>query len=320
MANQEENSIENDADLDTLFNQAVEAKDSPNDSDFEANDEVELSDHAEDEDTEQTEDDTSDDSDSQNETQDEEPPVLGDEEDSQEKDVFEGLSEAQREEFKRLQTENLKMQNDVRANAHRVQALNNKLAEERAAREREAEASKGEQSEGELTLEGKTFPEIEEEWPEIAQYTKAMVQQAVELTKASMRKEFEPLRNQYAEIEQQRTHTETLSELDRLSSVHPDYAEVNGSQEFRAWLGQKPVSIQSLADSMKADDNIELLNLYKFENNKFAPKQEATKESESAETDLSEHAELPRKGSRKPQAVPDDPEDLFDLIVSQKNY
>lgn len=323
----EKDLAQEELDADTIFNQAVsgtpltEADDTSTpdkDSKTDADDEADSPDEQE-ENLDQADDEDEQEQDEQSEQEDDQTPA--DNEDSQD-DIFAGLTEAQLTHIQNMQNENIRMQNNVRANSERVSALNRKL------KELTEQQSQTGQSEGEgkqddvsdsLKLKGKNFQEVEEEWPEVANYVRAQVEQAVTMTQQAMRKELDPLRQQYDALEHERQVSSTQTEIERLSSAHPDFAQVNSSPEFSSWLTNKPVSIQNLYGSMSADDNIELLNLYKFEKGLAKPAAPQVK-PQGSKRDLSEHAELPRKGTLRPQAMPVDSEELFDTIVANKQY
>jgi len=304
--------VEDDVDSETLFNQITDG-----DSKSDPFGNLASAEQA-DEDLSEGKEDTSDQADDENATKpdqdgqeaDKETETQASTDDSQD-DVFAGLSDAQLERIQSMQHENTKMHGNVRANANRVSALTKKLNEISAAQNDEAE----QKSVPDKELDGKSFQEVEEEWPEVADYVRAQVQQAVKLTQEATRKELDPMRQEFEQMNHDRTTQTTQSELDRLSTLHPDYTSINQSTAFNDWVANKPPSIQGLRGSMSADDNIELLNLYKYERQPAAPAPKAARKS-----DLSEHAELPRKGAAKPQALPDDPSDLFDLITSNKTY
>ena len=264
----------------------------------------------------------------QGDDKDSEPTVEPEATEDPQADIWAGASDEQREAFRNLQHESLKLQNDVKANAGRVQGYAKKLNEVQAqldqfrnAQTQQPQTNAGTQN---VQLDGKTLQEVEEEYPEIAQYVRSQTQQVV----AEFRQELDPLKQQTSqnsgtleELAQDRQQSAVRNELDRLSQAHPDYVDLRQSPEFHGWLNQKPDSIRSLANSMLADDNIELLNLFKAQ--RVAPQQSAPAQTQPAhapqrKTDLSEHAEVPRKGAAPPQGLPEDPEELFNLITSQK--
>jgi hypothetical protein len=145
-------------------------------------------------------------------------------------------------------------------------------------------------------LKGKSFAEVEEEWPEIAQYVRDSVQKAT----SSFDEKLTPLR----ELEQQKAQAEERSYIDsqfqRLESAHPDYVQIAQSPKLAQWLKTQPSSVQEMARSDMADDNIALLTLFKVQN-PSAPAPKA-----KGKNSLSDYAEIPRKGAGKASADPDD--------------
>ena len=239
-----------------------------------------------------------------------------DSDDSQ--DIYAGLTAEQKRYVDDLQHDRTKLQNDVRANAGRVSALNKKL-DGLLKEQQQAQQNSGQPQQVELN--GKSFQEVEEEWPEVAEFVRAHVNQAVKQVSDGFQRELEPLRAQAEKRDHLDQVNETKSELDLLREHHSDYVEINRSEDFDTWLQAKPASIQSLRGSMLAVDNIELLNLYKLERGAQHTRanQQQPAAAASPKVDLSEHAELPRQGAGQVQGLPDDLDALFDLAVSQQS-
>jgi len=311
MANAEDNVSPSEDDALDVFNTLVDNS-PPSGTDLPHADEVETSDQVDDLTIPKD-----------NEPQDEETQAIQSEDgdatpeavDSNEADPWTGASESQVNLFRNLQLENLKLNNNVRANSGRVSALTKKLDDlTRKPAEQSTAQSGGNQEVAAQDLQGKSFQEVEEEWPEVAGYVRDHVSRAVQQTQDAMRREMAPLQESHQNFAASRQAETVNSELDYLQNLHPDFREVNDSAAFNDWHSQQPESIQNLRNSQGALDNARLLDLFKFDSGKA---QERSAPAPTARrTNLSDHAELPRKGAAKPQGLPDDPAEYFDLITS----
>lgn len=228
-------------------------------------------------------------------------------------DPWSQVDESLRNQHYTLQANYSKLSNDHKANSGRVQALNNKVQELTS-------LTKANELNGKPTgngptaeeLEGKTFDEVEEEWPEIAGYLKRHLEQSQQSIAAQIKEQLNPL-NEMRERQQQHEQQQRVrSELDRLQQIHPDYREVSQDSKFHSWVNNQPESVRSMARSLDAADNIVLLNLYKGEN-KIG--------SSRNKSNLSDYAVIPKKGNgRRVQADPNsiDPVALFNQLAPRK--
>ncbi|WPJ21787.1 hypothetical protein [Pseudoalteromonas phage vB_Pun_Y3] len=227
-------------------------------------------------------------------------------------DPWSQVDERLRNEYLTLQANHSKLQNDHKANAGRVQALNNKVSEyqklvEKAEQKGEP-AGKGPTAD---ELEGMSFDEVEEEWPEVAGYLKRQL----ERTQQQLTKQFEEQLNPLNEMRQQQQQAmqqqQVRTELQRLQQVHPDYQEISQDSKFHQWVNAQPDTVKAMAGSLHAADNIALLNLFKS----------STGRTRNARSTLADHAALPKQGSgRRIQTDPNniDPVQLFTHLASQK--
>mgnify|MGYP000545435242 CR=1 FL=1 len=129
-------------------------------------------------------------------------------------DPWSQVDESLRNEFLTLQANHSKLQNDHKANAGRVQALNQKVAEF------QKQVEQSEQSQGKPTsngptadeLEGMSFEEVEQEWPEVAGYLKKQLEQG----QAQLSKQFDEKLNQL-------TEESTLIKLKSMQNSAPNF-------------------------------------------------------------------------------------------------
>lgn len=227
-------------------------------------------------------------------------------------DPWSQVDESLRNEFLTLQANHSKLQNDHKANAGRVQALNNKVAEYQKLVE-------GAEQQGKPTgdgptaddLEGMSFEEVEEEWPEVAGYLKKQLERTQQQLTQQFEERLNPLNEMHTQQQQAQQQQYVQSELQRLQQVHPDFQSIASDSKFHQWVNNQPDSVKAMAGSLHAADNIALLNLYKGSNGT----------SRTAKPSLSDHATIPKKGSgRQIQVDPNnvDPVQLFTHLASKK--
>lgn len=234
-------------------------------------------------------------------------------------DPWSQVDESLRNQFLTLQANHSKLQNDHRANAGRVQALNNKVAEYKSIVEKSEQQGKP-AGDGPTAddLEGMSFEEVEQEWPEIAGYLKrqlALTQQQITKQFDERSKQFDerlnPLNEMHSQHQNNQRQQHVQSELQRLQQIHPDYQSIASDSKFHAWVNTQPDTVKAMAGSLHAADNIALLNLYKS----------SAGQARAAKPSLSDHATIPKKGSgRQIQTDPNnvDPVQLFTHLASKK--
>lgn len=227
-------------------------------------------------------------------------------------DPWSQVDESLRNQFLTLQANHSKLQNDHKANAGRVQALNNKVAEYQKQVE-------GAEQQGKPTgdgptaddLEGMSFEEVEQEWPEVAGYLKRQLQQTQQQLTKQFEERLNPFNEMRAQQQQQQQQEHVKTELSRLQQIHPDYQSIASDSNFHSWVNSQPDTVKAMAGSLHAADNIALLNLYKGSGGN----------RRTTKTSLSDHATIPKKGSgRQIQTDPNsvDPVQLFTHLASKK--
>lgn len=253
--------------------------------------------------------------------------VGGDEEpdeddgESSDEDPWAAAPESLRNEYMSLRQDHQKLSNEHRANSGRVAALNrelNTLREQMKASEK-AGGKSGKDSDQPTAddLKGKSFAQVEEEWPEIAAYLKYMVKQAND----TVDQKLTPVEQWKQEVEQERQQHALQTEYEKLAQAHPDYQDIANDPAFRSWLQSQSPGVQAMGNSTLADDNITLLNLYKSANSRNSSQSTDTPPKPAArKKSLSDHAEIPRKGAgRAADSESTDPVQLFNQLVTKKS-
>lgn len=289
--------------------QDLEPSDSDN-SDLEQGDEDEHLDHeGDDKRTDLQDDDQGNDDDDEQDA---------DEDESSNEDPWAKAPESLRSEYMNLRQSHDKLSNEHRANSGRVAALNRELNSLRQQMEAHEKSNGKSGKESDIPtagdLKGKSFKQIEEEWPEIASYLQHMVQKAND----TVEQKLAPVEQWKQQTEQERYQQQRQAEIERLAQVHPDFQSVGADPAFRNWLQTQPPGVQAMGNSELADDNITLLNLYKSATG--AERQSATAKPAARKKSLSDHAEIPRKGAGRAKAgLSDDPVQLFNQLVNKKS-
>ncbi len=247
-----------------------------------------------------------------------EPAQQPDAQQAEQQDPWAVVPEPLRNQYQQLQANHQKLEADHRANAERVQALNRKTIElQQALAAREAAGGKQNNAPGTPTaddLEGMSFEEVEQEFPELAKFIKAQVSAAV----TPIQQQLAPVQQLVSERQQVAQEQVIQHELGRLAQVHPDFKEVASSSDFDAWVKAQPPLVQKLRDSYSADDNAALLTLFKTSTGRMtAPASHQAQQTNS----LADHVATARKGSGTPTAVrrtDDNFEDAFDLHIKRR--
>lgn len=218
-----------------------------------------------------------------------------------------------RNQFMQLQQNYQKLESDHRANAGRVAALNRKTQElqELLAKNEKANGGKANEQSGVPTaedLEGKSFAEVEAEWPDVAKF----IRQQMSTVQQHVEQSLGPMKELLSERQEQQQIQFIQTELSRLAQAHPDYEQVSADPAFSQWIQHQAPAVQQMYGSQLADDNIALLTLYKSVTGKAVQAKPAAPKKQ-----LSDHAEIPRKGGGRAAVDPNsvDPVELFNLIA-----
>lgn len=231
---------------------------------------------------------------------------------SQDADPFANATETQRQYIEQLRLQQARAENNVKASAGKIAALTKQLNELSKAQQKPVQP-------GELKLQGKSFEEVERDWPELADYVRSHVREAMKMVTTSVDERLQPIHQGFQQLTARERQEQISREREALANAHPDFLNINKSLDFENWMAQQPEWVHGLRQSYSAIDNIKLLNLYKAERGLSAASQRPAAPQAPARADLSAHAELPRKGAgSKPQIPTDDPEAYFDFITRPK--
>lgn len=239
-----------------------------------------------------------------------------------EEDPWATVPEALRNEHLAAKQRAQQLESQFNASQHRLVPTQRELE---AARKRlaELEAQGGDKNKGSgdmptaADLKGKTFDELKEEWPEVAQ----ALLDAQTHTQQLIQRELEPFRQMKQQQEQQKEEQQEQqkeeqfiqSEFARLQQIHPDAQDIALDPSFQQWLGGQPQGVQAMYGSFSADDNAALLTLFKTATGR------ATKRA-AAKSSLSDHVAIPRQGAGRAALDPNsiDPAELFVRLNANK--
>jgi BMFP domain-containing protein YqiC len=188
-------------------------------------------------------------------------------------DPFADATPEQNQAWQNLVAEKARYEHDSLSNRNRVSALQKKINELEAKLEEKppAEPDKAEKpAELPETETGVDLSEFKEDFPEIYKAVGAMYQNQVGKMQAQFDEKLGQLTQQVESVaqpvEQMRETEESRyrqHQLQALDAVHPDWKQIQETQEFWGWVEAQTDGIKALAGSVVADDNIALLNLYK---------------------------------------------------------
>lgn len=227
--------------------------------------------------------------------------------DEQEADPWAAVPEHLRQQYQQLQQNHQKLESDHRANAGRVAALNRKAQELQQALAEREQKNGGEQQAGMPSaddLKGKSFAEVEQEFPEIADFLRHHVEQV----KSEFKQQLTPLQQHFQQqeereqelIKRQAEEQQKLQEYGRLEQAHPDFRTIVTDPKFADWVKQQPAQLQAIAASNNADDASYVLTQFKRDN--------GLTKAKPAQNKLADHVTIPRKGNGRAasSAIPND--------------
>jgi hypothetical protein len=190
-------------------------------------------------------------------------------------DPFAEATPEQHQAWRNLVAEKARYEHDSMSNRNRVSALQKKINELEAKLEAEpaaeAKPDKADAS-AELVEESDqtNLAEFKEDFPEIYKAVNALYQQQVGHMQQQFDSKLTKLNQQLETVAQpveQMRETELSlyrqHQMDALQAVHPDWQQIQDSQEFWGWVETQTDGVKALAGSAVANDNIALLNLYK---------------------------------------------------------
>lgn len=244
-----------------------------------------------------------------------EPAQQPDAQQAEQQDPWAVVPEPLRNQYQELLSKTQRLENDHRANSMRVQALNRKTEElQQALAAREAAGGKQTTAPGTPSaedLEGKSFEQVEQEFPEIAAFIKAQVAQAV----TPIQQQLAPVNEIVSERAQLAQQEVIKQEYNRLEQLHPDWAVVANADDFKSWVSTQAPIVKQMYESNSADDAANLLTLFKASTGYKAPV--APPQAEQTNS-LADHVTTERKGSGTPTAVrrtDDNFADAFDFHI-----
>lgn len=231
----------------------------------------------------------------------------------EQQDPWQAVPEPLRNQYMQLQQHNQKLEADHRANAMRVQALNKKTQElQQALQTRETQQGGSKATEGIPTaddLEGKTFEQVEAEWPEVAALIKSQVSSISKQFEQRLEQHLAPVQELISERKSSAEAAEVQQQFTLLAEQHPDFKEIAVDPAFAQWVQTQGAAVQQMYASTSAQDNAALLTLFKASTGRLSQAQPTARK---APDDLADHAATPRKGSGQPTATRRESASLLD--------
>lgn len=250
-----------------------------------------------------------------------EPAQQPDAQQDEQQDPWAVVPEPLRNQYQQLQTNHQRLEADHRANAERVQALNRKATElQQALAAKEAAGGKQTNAPGTPSaedLEGKSFEQVEQEFPEIAAFIKAQVARAV----TPIQQQLAPVNEIVSERAQLAQQEVIKQEYSRLEQLHPDFRDIVKDPSLSAWVATQVPKVQQMYDSTSADDAATLLTLFKASTGYRAPAASPQAQQSQQTNSLADHVTTERKGTGTPTAVrrtDDNFADAFDLHITRR--
>jgi hypothetical protein len=191
-------------------------------------------------------------------------------------DPFEGATPEQRQAYQTLVAEKARYEHDSMSNRNRVSALQKKINELEARLEKSEqapkEAPKAEAKDADLAQDdsGVDLSEFQEDFPEIYRAVNTIYKQQLDRMQSQfdnrltdVLSKVESVARPIEQMQQSEADAYRRSQIAALEAVHPDWQQLQNSDEFWGWVDQQADGVKALSGSVAASDNIALLNLYK---------------------------------------------------------
>lgn len=231
----------------------------------------------------------------------------------EQQDPWQAVPEALRDQHMQLQQKYQTLETDHHANAVRVAALNRKTIElQQAIQARENQQGGAKATEGIPTaddLEGKTFEQVEAEWPEVAALIKSQVSSISKQFEQRLEQQLAPVQELISERKSSAEAAEVQQQFTLLAEQHPDFKEIAVDPAFAQWVQTQGTAVQQMYASTSAQDNAALLTLFKASTGRLSQAQSTERKTPD---DLADHAATPRKGSGQPTATRRESASLLD--------
>lgn len=104
---------------------------------------------------------------------------------------------------------------------------------------------------------------LKENFPDLATAVDKIVESRIKGLDQRFAQFDSQVQQQMAPIRQRFEEDVTAREYSELGKAHPDYQEIDNSQEFRQWLASQPSFVQEASRSPIAQDVVRLLDFYK---------------------------------------------------------
>lgn len=196
--------------------------------------------------------------------------------------------------IKDLQERNAELEHSFKSNAGRVSALQKKINEYEEQLNQDQEL---------IENKNDSIVEFEEDYPDIAESVKAMLDKQEKQWQDKFDKEFSSVR----EAEQKRYNESQVAEL---ANEFPNWNEIEQSQEFGKWITTQPEPVKQMFSSQRAVDHSYLLNSFIQQKSQKADSLTAKRERK-----LKSSVALPNKGASKKSQAPDDFEAAFEYYT-----
>jgi len=232
--------------------------------------------------------------------------------------IWAGATEAQRREFERLEHADRSQRGRVSALTRQVDDLRRQLEQE--ASKQKAPAASTAQADD---VDDSTMKQFSEDYPEIAQAMNAIQSKNDKLIQ-KLESQLQGVSTVVSPIAQREAEQAKQGEWNRLLEAHPDAEAISSDPKFHEWAtGHHLQEIRLMYGSDYADSNINLLRIYKEENNIPSAKpgnRQRQVEADDSDDRLSDMEGLgggrggPRRGA---SSRGDSDDDLFDTLAKR---
>jgi len=220
-------------------------------------------------------------------------------------------------ELERLRKEKEELEHYKKSNEGRVSALQQKIND--LMEQRIAESQSQSDDDNSDDNDDDEWNLLKEEDEFLAEQLEKRLQKERELIRNEMMQEIE---SKLQPIEQDREQAYINAQIAALSEKEPEWEDIVQSEGFSQWIESQPAPVQSLVQSVNADDYLYLINSYKSMNgisnsentNQSAPADEIKRKRQEK---LQSNVAVKQRNTGRVSGPPDDFEGAFEYFAKQ---
>lgn len=229
------------------------------------------------------------------------------------------------DELARITKENADLKHRLDSDAGRVAAfqrqantLQAQLSEAMAKGSTQAEAKEEVKDELAKKVNGSSWEDLQEDFPEIAEALEHKLGSIDEKVEQMVGQRLGNIEQQIQPLTQRASNEALQSEYAALQAAHPDYETIAVSPDFNQWLNTKPVPVRQMIESNSAADAAYLLDTFKAESGANSEQKRSQNKQQNRER-LQANVSVPSSRNVRREISDDDFSSAFDAAVATQN-